>query len=288
MSKNKIIIVVWIFAVATSNAFAQLSDLPPISPIVQPLLLNGKEKEATKLAQQWINREELPAMDDEGKVIYLYGATLPSIVCSPLNVCDVELQPREIVRDLHVGDSIRWKISPAISGSEDNETTHLIIKPTDVGLSTTMVVTTDRRTYHMKLLSQQIDFVPRVSFNYPDELQQQWDIYHNKVTQQKMANTLQNTGEAINELDFEYEITGKASWKPVRVYNNGIKTIIQMPKTMSQSQAPALLVLGASGDEQLVNYRLKNDRYIVDQLFNKAILITGVGYDQERITITRR
>jgi len=288
MNKKIVVLLSCFFSTVTSDLLAQLPELPPVPTSTQPLVLNDKEKEATKLAQQWMNRDELPAIDDTGKVIYLYGATLPSIVCSPLNVCDVELQPREIVRDLHVGDSVRWKISPAMSGSGEHEITHLIIKPTDVGLSTTMVVTTDRRTYHMKLLSQQIDFVPRVSFNYPDELQQQWDTYHQTIAQKTNANTLQDTGELIHDLDFEYDIAGKAAWKPIRVYNNGVKTIIQMPKNISQTSAPALLVMSTSGNEQLVNYRVKDDRYIVDQLFHKAILIAGVGQDQERITITRR
>jgi type IV secretory pathway VirB4 component len=34
-------------------------------------------------------------------------------------------------------------------------------------------------------------------------------------------------------------------------------------------------------------YRVQNDRYIVDSLFDKAILITGVAGNQDRITITR-
>jgi type IV secretion system protein VirB9 len=68
-------------------------------------------------------------------------------------VCDLELQPGERVRDLHVGDAVRWKITPAQSGPEGAETTHIVIKPMDVGLVTTMVITTDRRVYYVKLAS---------------------------------------------------------------------------------------------------------------------------------------
>jgi type IV secretion system protein VirB9 len=38
----------------------------------------------------------------------------------------------------------------------------------------------------------------------------------------------------------------------------------------------------------IVNYRLQNDRYIVDMVFDKAILIAGVGARQDRVTITRK
>jgi type IV secretion system protein VirB9 len=75
-----------------------------------------------------------------------------------------------------------------------------------------------------------------------------------------------------------------------------VKTIIQMPRTMEQTEAPALLVVrgkdgffpwGGKAEEILVNYRVQSDRYIVDTLFDKAILIAGVGPQQERVTITR-
>ena len=40
---------------------------------------------------------------------------------------------------------------------------------------------------------------------------------------------------------FAYSVSGNAVWKPVRVYNDGQKTIIQMPKVMAQTEAPTLL-----------------------------------------------
>ena len=83
------------------------------------------------------------------------------------------------------------------------------------------------------------------------------------------------------------EIEGDVEWKPIRVYNDGIKTFIQMPKDMSVQEAPALLVLDNSSNKNLVNYRLKEDKYIVDKLFDTAILLLGVGDDQESITIQR-
>jgi len=38
----------------------------------------------------------------------------------------------------------------------------------------------------------------------------------------------------------------------------------------------------------LVNYRLKENNYIVDKLFNKGILIIGVGDEQEKVSIERK
>jgi type IV secretion system protein VirB9 len=96
------------------------------------------------------------------------------------------------------------------------------------------------------------------------------------------------TEKNINNLDFDYNIKGDASWKPTRVYNDGIKTYIQMPKNMLYNEAPIFLVLDQNDNNQLVNYRLKENNYIVDKLFNKGILIIGVGDDQEKISIERK
>ena len=65
-----------------------------------------------------------------------------------------------------------------------------------------------------------------------------------------------------------------------------------MPQAMEQTEAPALLVLRGGGlfkspEEVMVNYRVQNRRYIVDSVFDKAMLIVGSGSAQQRITIAR-
>ena len=40
-------------------------------------------------------------------------------------------------------------------------------------------------------------------------------------------------------------------------------------------------------DTVMVNYRVQGDRYIVDAVFDKAVLVAGVGRGQDRVTITR-
>ena len=60
---------------------------------------------------------------------------------------------------------------------------------------------------------------------------------------------------------------------------------IQMPPEMKSSEAPALLV-NAGGGTQMVNYRVKGNYYVVDRLVTDAILVSGVGRDQDRVTIS--
>ena len=53
---------------------------------------------------------------------------------------------------------------------------------------------------------------------------------------------------------------------------------------MKSSEAPALLI-SAGGGTQMVNYRLAGDYFVVDRLFDQALLVSGVGRQQDRVTI---
>jgi type IV secretion system protein TrbG len=72
-----------------------------------------------------------------------------------------------------------------------------------------------------------------------------------------------------------------------QVYSDGIKTYIQFPPAMRHDEAPALVAIGADDREQLVNYRLSSDRYVVDKVLRRAALIAGVGSDQVKVEILR-
>ena len=259
--------------------------------------LTPQEKAAVAIAQKWRDNSATgikPVAGADGSIRFLFGAQQPSIVCAVLQVCDVELQPGEQVNSIHLGDTARWTVEPAITGSGPAEVQHLIIKPMDVGLETSLIVTTNRRTYHLRLRSHRTEFMPRVAFTYTEDAMAKWDAIKTREVKEKQSRTIPQTGEYLGDLNFAYDVSGSAAWKPVRVYNDGRKTIIEMPGTMQQTEAPTLLVVRKEGglftdDETvLVNYRVQGNRYIVDTVFDRAILIAGVGSSQDRVTISRR
>jgi hypothetical protein len=61
-----------------------------------------------------------------------------------------------------------------------------------------------------------------------------------------------------------------------------------MNEDMPQREAPAVIGIAPSGDEQMLNYRLKDNMYVVDGTVFKVALISGVGRHQERIELTRQ
>ncbi|MBK1718094.1 P-type conjugative transfer protein TrbG [Thiocystis violacea] len=252
-------------------------------------VLTPQEVAALKIAKRsLVKASPAPTIAEDGSVRMVYGMGTPTIICAPMQVCDIELQAGEMVTsNPNVGDTARWKVEPAISGAGERETIHIIVKPVDVGLTTSLVVPTDRRTYHFTLKSTRDRFMQRVSFSYPEDAMAKWNELNARARRQILP-----SNEYLGDLKFDYEVSGDASWKPVRVYNDGKKTIIEMPEAIASTEAPILLVLRRDGpfkkSKVMVNYRLQDKRYIVDALFERAILVAGVGMGQEKVTIARK
>jgi type IV secretion system protein VirB9 len=231
-----------------------------------------------------------PVVGLDGSIEYLFGAEQPSVVAAVMQITDIELQAGEAVTSVNLGDSVRWQVQPAVSGGD---TTHILVRPRQVGLDTAMVVTTDRRTYHIRLKSHRTEYMPRVRFNYVEDALKKWETIKTHAAEKRERDTIPETNEYLGDLDFNYTVKGKAPWKPIRVYNDGVKTILEMPERMRQTEAPTLLVVRKEGrflrksDQVMVNYRVQNGRYIVDAVFDQAVLIVGVGGNQEKVTIVR-
>ena len=258
-----------------------------------PVYIGRPAQQALSESRAWAeNPAAMPLRDSGGRVIFPFSESAPTIVCAPLRVCDIELQPGEVVQGApHIGDSVRWKVAPALSGSEDRKVTHLIIKPTEAGLDTNLVIPTDRHTYHIRLVSSQAMYVSSVAFDYPDEPPQGW---HNPGKNTANAVDSAAPGEmptvAVNRLNFDYVIKvvkGKPSFRPLRAMDDGYHTYIAMNEEMPQQEAPALISVSPSGEEVMVNYRLKGNIYVIDGTVPKLALIAGVGKHQERIELTR-
>ena len=276
------------------GAGAVPATMPPSIPVVAPSApLNAKETRAVALSQRWRDRQQMPTPGDDGVVRYLYGATLPSVVCAPLQVCALELQPGEVVQPpVTLGDSVRWKVLPAVSGDGASRTTHLMIKPTDAGLVTSMAIATNRRLYTVRLVSTQRQWMPRVAFSYPDDTQGQWAAYQQNAGLSSAAAL--PAGESAANLDFGFRVSGdNPGWKPVRVYTDGLKTYIEFAPSAMRAEAPALVALADDGgwfsrpSAQFVNYRQMGNRFVVDAVLSRAALVSGVGSGETRVTITR-
>lgn len=256
--------------------------------------LTPQEQAGLAHGEQGTTSGSAPVAGAHGFITFPYGVNQISIVCAPLHVCDVALQPGEHVNSVNVGDNVRWSIEPALTGSGADEVQHVIIKPREVGLDTSLVVATNRRAYYLRLRSHKTRYMPQVAFSYPEDSAMKFDILKARQQREIKEKTIPQTRDYLPKLSFEYDVSGQATWKPVRIYNDGARTVIEMPPSMAQTEAPILLIVRKEGglftdaEEVMVNYSLQGSRYIVDTVFEKAVLVAGVGSNQDRVMIQRR
>jgi len=249
-------------------------------------------QEAVQMSEKWMDEHNQPAVGRDGRVLYSYGAGLPTVVCAPLRVCMIELQSGEkLVGEPHIGDSVRWNLSPAMYGTGASATPVIVLKPQGPGLDTNLLITTDRRAYYLRLLSKPDDYVARVGFAYPDdddnERKWQQQLAEQKDQQARSARIAELAPNAVESMFFNYRLKGDDGILPVRVFDDGRKTYIQISQTAKNREAPVLVVIGPDGKQEMVNYRVKDDMYIVDRLFDKAELILGSGKKARKVEIAR-
>lgn len=256
--------------------------------------LSSTALEAVRVSERWQGEKNAPSPGPDGRVMYSFGAGLPTVVCAPLRVCMIELQAGEkIVGEPHIGDSVRWNISPAMYGTGEQATAVIILKPQTPGLDTNLLITTDRRAYYLRLISKPDDYVARVAFAYPDDdssrkWQQQLAEQQSLAKQEKHAAEVPPAVLSVEKVNFDYTIRGGDEHiRPIRVFDDGAKTYIQMPAEIQHREAPVLLVLGKDGKGEMTNYRVKDQTYIMDRLFDRANLVLGSGKKAQKVEISR-
>ena len=95
-------------------------------------------------------------------------------------------------------------------------------------------------------------------------------------------------GLDLAELRFRYAITGDSPpWRPLRAFDDGRKVYIEMPTGIAEGELPPLFVVGSTGGTELVNYRVRQNYYVVDRLFAEAELRMGSDKKQAVVRIAR-
>lgn len=204
------------------------------------------------------------------------------LFAAPGHVSDIGLQPGEQLLAVSAGDTTRWVIGDTSSGAGETRRAHVLVKPFSAGLSTNMVITTDRRAYHLSLVSTEATAMAALSWTYPQD--QLLALQRQAATSAERA-----AGPAVNvdQLRFRYVLSGdNPPWRPVQVFDDGQKVYVEFPARLDQGEAPPLFVVGPLGDHQLVNYRVQGNRYVVDRLFAAAELRLGEK-PQQVVRITR-
>lgn len=215
------------------------------------------------------------------------GGALYQVYAAPGQVTDIALQAGEQLvgsGPVAAGDTVRWIIGDTESGTASSKQVHILVKPTRPDLQTNLVINTDRRTYHLELRSTPSTYMASVSWQYPqDQL-----IALRRQNARAAETQAVASGVDIPKLNFRYRIEGDAApWRPMRAFDDGTKVYIEFPSGIGQGEMPPLFVIGPSGSSELVNYRARQNYYVVDRLFAAAELRLGDKDSQKRVRIVR-
>ncbi|MCK5230090.1 MAG: P-type conjugative transfer protein TrbG [Desulfobulbaceae bacterium] len=219
---------------------------------------------------------------------YAQGA-LYQVYAAPLKFTDIQLQPgEELMGSPICGDTVRWIMGLGVSKKDGKELHHIFLKPTESDLHTTFTINTDKRTYHLEIHSYKNTYMAAIKWRYPHDeiLQLRTKIQKRRTERDAVISTL----VALDKINNNYSIkitsgNKKIQWVPLMVFDDGHKTFIHFPKGMLEREAPVLFVISFEEETQLVNYRVKNNYYIVDRLFSHAELRLGQK-SQDVVSIT--
>lgn len=213
---------------------------------------------------------------------------LYQVYTKPERITDIALEIGENLLSVAGGDSQRWTISESQSGKDQSLKKHILVKPHQLGISNNLVITTDRRTYHIEMHAlENVPYQASVSWKYPNSAL----IIDNGQAQntKSSAPLTPMSGVGSRQLNFNYHFVAsdRPSWMPRRVFDDNHKTYIEFPESMQDTEAPILYSLSRSQDQEIVNYRRYRNFYIIDHLINLAELTVGgkvtikVGIEKE-------
>jgi type IV secretion system protein TrbG len=265
----------------------QLRPVPGRGAAGSPARPKSSSRQVTADAN--LKASQAPDRSDYFNAIVQYAyepGTLYQVYAQPMRITDIALQPGEkILGQPASGDVVRWLLALGKSMDHGIEQWHVYLKPTRPELETNLAINTDRRSYLLELHSYADTYMAAIVWHYPeDELARLQDQASELAGQEKNAAPV----ASIDSLNFGYAIqviTGNPSWTPLQAFDDGRRTFIRFPAAMVLREAPALFVLRDS-ETQLVNYRVKNDTYVIDRLIDAAELRVGQK-DQEIVRIVR-
>lgn len=267
-------------------------------------------KEALK---QFASSGKAPIVKRAGFVQFPYGEVQPILNCQPNYGCDIELQAGETVKAVILGNEPLWDYLVWESNQHFEPVPHVTIGPRASQARTNAIIGTDRRTYHLELLSTtKSDYIRSAKFYYPRERLREFQTRKRKQEQaqtrrarmekrEKLINDISD-GSALpyQYMSFGWEIqsTGKVSWKPERVFDDGAHIYLQFPAHVVFEDFPGVYAPVDGGKLAQPVWRTvlpeegrsrERGTYImVDGMFDELRLVGGFSGKEETVIIRRK
>lgn len=169
-----------------------------------------------------------------------------------------------LIEKPRMGETVQWRVS----GNSKN----IYIKALTPGVSTSMTLVTDRRTYQFDLRATQnaSERVQMAHFTYPDdderfmldtdrrEAEKKSKLDAEKVAEaseaaRKKSTELSDQPVSPSQLSF-YRVEAKEPWSRIQAYDDGRRTWVRMP--LGTQDLPAIFMVDEKGLLMPVNYTI--------------------------------
>jgi type IV secretion system protein VirB9 len=226
----------------------------------------------------------IPPADTGDFTTFPFGFSQPYLRCGALKLCQVELEPGEILTDDPLlGDRERWDVDQTSSG----KVAVVVVKPKECDIGTNLLIVTDRRRYVVDLeapvcqgTNPQGKYMPGIRFWYPGEkpAEKERDALDGILVNVRNLNT-----------DYRWQTSRRVSWNPIRIFDDGVRTIIQFSPQAHDGEMPVLYSLADDGTRQQVNAVPRpdptGDYLIVDRVLKRGVLVLRDGRRERQLTL---
>lgn len=227
---------------------------------------------------------QVPQKFSGGTMFYDFDESFVyEIYCQPYRITDLALEPGEMVlENPFISESQVWEMGAGVSRKNGQDVQHFYLKPDISGLTTSMIIITDRRVYHLLLKSFKDCYMAMVEFEYPNSMP--YTVKTEAMIERMNSKTNAISGIDPKFLSFDYKmyysVFKKPLWLPKRIYDDGRRTYIQMDETVLHTQSPVLF----NHKNERLNYRVDKNLIIIDELIEKVTLRRG----KEKVTIKKK
>ena len=194
----------------------------------------------------------------------------------------IQLEPgEEMMETPYISEPDVWRLSRGIGTKDGKPTQFVIIKPDYSGLTSTLIIITDRRVYQLELRSYKDRYMPYAKWIYDNRTEDlpSWNIWASKKTE-----VAEFSGQQVEYLSFDYKIKRpmfkKPVWTPVLAYDDGAKTYIVLDKKTLHMEIPAVF----EGKKEIINKEVRKNVIVLPKLIEKVTLRLG----KKKVTIVKK
>lgn len=230
------------------------------SPNTRAFLVNPGPSREVSYTQDSINSQGNSTM------VFRYAPNqMYKIYCRPGFLTDMAFKKGEQITYCGGGDNSAWTISDTVVDGVP----HIYIKPLVDSNTTNLIVNTTKHSYHILLNTSQDWYNPMVRWNYDNERNSENMIQRDNDNKISLGNVDRTT---VDSLNFNYSISGPGSDSIARVFDDGKKTWIQFRGRPNDTLPPLFIRKRGNKALQMVTYRIKENYYMVDLVFDVAEL----------------